>query len=80
MSKHITLKLYSLAERMPDLDSDVLVFDSEDPTVQIGAYVGDDDDGPMWVNSHGMPIFNVTDWADLPSRADAQPVAAGSTS
>lgn len=65
--KFISLQVHWVAEQMPAVDVDVIVFESEDPIGQLGAYVGDDDDGPMWVNAHGMPIFNVTHWANRPS-------------
>ena len=69
--KVISLRVHWVPERMPDADQDVIVFDSDDTVGQLGAYVGDDDDGPKWVNAHGMPIFNVTHWAELPDLRNA---------
>lgn len=70
MAITINLTVHPVYEQMPNVDTDVLIFDRESPIGQLGAYAGDDDDGPMWVDSHGMPVGDVTHWAELP-RLDA---------
>lgn len=66
MSLTLNIQVHRIFDRMPDVDADILIFDSESPIGQLGAYIGDYEDGPMWVDSHGGPVFNVTHWSELP--------------
>lgn len=56
--------------RMPDADTDVLIFDAAGDQAQLGAYVGSDDDPfrdpAAWVNAQGELVPGVHHWAELP--------------
>ena len=63
----LTLDVHANArESMPDADTDVLVWCHGEREAQLGAYVGDDEDGPIWVNAHGEGLATVVAWAELP--------------
>jgi hypothetical protein len=64
--KTIQLQVHAVGERMPDADTDVLIFDGADAEGQLGAYVGDDDNGPMWAGAGGELVPGVTHWAEMP--------------
>lgn len=70
----ITLSLHYPPAEMPDADTDVIVFDASSPEGQLGAYVGDDADGPLWVNAQGEGITGVVAWCEMP-RLPAAPAA-----
>ena len=50
----------------PAMDTDVLVFCTNEPAGFVGTYVGDDDEGHIWINTHGMRVFGVRAWAEMP--------------
>lgn len=52
--------------RMPDADTDVLIWDASSPVAQLGAYVAHEADGPVWVDAQGARVANVVRWAALP--------------
>lgn len=52
--------------RLPDADTDVLIFDRTDPEGQLGALLGEDDGVQVWVNAHGEGAAGVTHWAEMP--------------
>lgn len=52
--------------RLPDADTDVLIFDGSDPEAQLGAVVGADEEGAIWVNAQGEGVAGVTYWAEMP--------------
>jgi hypothetical protein len=68
---YLMLQAHPVGQQWPDADLDVLVFDQADPEGQIGAYMGDDKDGAIWVNVHGDFIDSVTHWADMPKLTGA---------
>lgn len=70
----ITLSLRYPPADMPDADTDVIVFDTSSPEGQLGAYVGDDDEGPIWVNAQGEGVAAVVAWCEMP-RLPAAPAA-----
>lgn len=65
----ITLRLQArpVADGLPDADTDVLIFDGLEREGQLGAYVGHDDDGPIWVDAQGEGVAGVTHWAAVPA-------------
>lgn len=65
----ITLQLqaWPVAQRLPDADTDVLIFDGPGQDGQLGAYVGHDEDGPLWVDAQGEGVSGVTHWAEMPA-------------
>lgn len=64
----ILLQPTPVAAGLPDADTDVLIFDSTSPEAQLGAYIGHDDLGPLWVDAQGANVANVTHWVEMPSR------------
>lgn len=64
--RSITIELHRPSVAMPDADTDVLIFDGSCPDSQLGAYVGEDEDGPIWVNAQGEGVANVIAWAEMP--------------
>lgn len=55
------------ARRNPPLvDTDVLVWPRSAVTAQLGAYLGHDEDGPIWVGAQGQRLDDVRHWAHLP--------------
>lgn len=65
----IQLNVYTIGERMPDADADVLIFEGADAEGQLGAFIGDDGNGPMWVGAGGQLVPGVTHWAEMPDLA-----------
>lgn len=55
----ISLHLHYPPANMPDADTDVIVFDDSTPEGQLGAYVGNDAEGALWVNAQGEGIAGV---------------------
>lgn len=64
----LTITAHFTDEQLPDADTDVLVWEQDQPEAQLGAYVGHDEEGPLWVNAHGDGI-KVVAWAALPVAA-----------
>jgi hypothetical protein len=63
----VLLTVYAVGERMPDADSDVLIFDGPGPG-QLGAFVGTTDEGlQQWVDAQGGAVYGVTHWAEMPT-------------
>jgi hypothetical protein len=62
----LTLVRYAVTERMPDADTDVLIWDATSHKSQLGAYMGDDEHGPLWIDAQGAGVAGVTHWAELP--------------
>lgn len=62
----VALEVVAVSERLPDADTDVLIFDQAHDQAQLGAYVGSDEDGPVWVNAQGEGVLSVHHWAELP--------------
>lgn len=53
--------------KMPDADTDVLIWDGVSPEATLGAYVGHDaeDGSALWVDAQGASV-KVIAWAELP--------------
>lgn len=62
----IILDLHHPADCLPDADTDVLVLADGDTEMQLGAYVGEESDGPVWVDAQGEILPRVTAWAEMP--------------
>ena len=74
----ISITLHYPPADMPDADTDVLVFDASSPEAQLGAYVGQESDGPVWVNAQGEIITDVVvAWAEMPVLAEKPAAVVG---
>ncbi len=62
----IPLTVHAVADAMPDADTDVIIFDADHTEGQLGAYIGDDEEGPIWVAAQGDAVGKVTHWAAMP--------------
>lgn len=73
-AKGLALQVVAMpvAEGLPDADTDVLIFDDPEVEGQLGAYVGSDDEGPIWVDAQGQGVAGVTHWAKLPRLPKAE--------
>jgi hypothetical protein len=71
----ITLHVHQAADCLPDADTDVLVLAEGDTEMQLGAYVGEESDGPVWVDAQGEILPRVIAWAEMPVLRQAAPVA-----
>ena len=71
----ITLEVHYPPADMPDADTDILVLAEGDTEMQLGAYVGEESDGPVWVDAQGEILPRVTAWAQMPVLRLAAPVA-----
>jgi len=71
----ITINVHYPHADMPDADTDVLVLAEGDTEMQLGAYVGEESDGPVWVDAQGEILPRVTAWAKMPMLRPAAPVA-----
>lgn len=71
----ITLEVHHLPGELPDADTDVLVLAEGDTEMQLGAYVGEESDGPVWVDAQGEILPRVVAWAEMPVVRLAAPVA-----
>jgi hypothetical protein len=72
----VAIQVQPVDAGLPDADTDVLIFDASSPEAQLGAYVGHDDDGPIWVDAQGGGVRDVTHWAQMPrlnARGNARP-------
>lgn len=61
----ITLEVHHLPGDMPDADTEM----------QLGAYVGEESDGPVWVDAQGEILPRVVAWAEMPVVRVSAPVA-----
>lgn len=71
------LDIFHVPDAMPDADTDVLVWDASSPEAQLGAYVGEESDGPVWVNAQGEMISDVVAWSEMPRLRNVQDERAG---
>lgn len=71
----ITLAVHYPPADMPDADTDILVLAEGDTEMQLGAYVGEESDGPVWVDAQGEILPRVTAWAQMPELRLAATVA-----
>lgn len=62
----ITLTLHFPPADMPDADTDVLILAEGDQEMQLGAYIGHESDGPVWVDAQGAIVPRVVAWAEMP--------------
>lgn len=62
----VALRVHAVSDCLPDADTDVLIFDQAHDQAQLGAYVGSDEDGLVWVNAQGEGVLGVHHWAELP--------------
>lgn len=62
----LTLEVHYPPADMPDADTDVLVWDASSPIAQLGAYIGEESDGPVWINAQGELVTDVVAWAEMP--------------
>lgn len=62
----ITLEVHHLPGELPDADTDVLVLAEGDTEMQLGAYVGEESDGPVWVDAQGEILPCVVAWSEMP--------------
>ncbi len=72
----ITLEVHHLPGELPDADTDILVLAEGDTEMQLGAYVGEESDGAVWVDAQGEILPRVVAWAEMPVVRLAAPVAA----
>ena len=64
----ITMTLHYPPGDMPDADTDVIVFDASSPIGQLGAYIGEESDDPVWNDAQGFLITEpVVAWAEMPA-------------
>lgn len=67
----LNLLLHYPPADMPDADTDVLVWDASSPIAQLGAYIGEESDGPVWNDAQGFLITDkVVAWAEMPVLAE----------
>lgn len=62
----IQLQVHAVVDRMPDLDTDVLVFEGRESEAQLGAWVRLVGHPSLWVGANGDQLKGVTHWAPLP--------------
>lgn len=62
----IVLEAHAVHDRMPDPDTDVLIWSPASTEAQLGAYVAEEHGAPVWVDAQGARVANVTHWARLP--------------
>lgn len=72
---NLTLNLHHPTDCLPDADTDVLVLAEGDTEMQLGAYVGEESDGPVWVDAQGEILPRVVAWAEMPRIAKVEPRA-----
>lgn len=74
----ITIEVHQASDYLPDADTDVLVLAEGDTEMQLGAYVGEESDGPVWTDAQGELLLRVVAWAKmpkLPASSEARTVA-----
>lgn len=71
----ITLHVHQACDCLPDADTDILVLAEGDTEMQLGAYVGEESDGPVWTDAQGEILPRVVAWAEMPVLRQAAPVA-----
>lgn len=69
----LQLQLVPVGQKLPDADTDVLIFDASHEQGRLGAYVGNAADKVLWVSEHGDSAYGVTHWAELPCLPRAKP-------
>ena len=62
----LTITVHYPLANMPDADTDVLVWAYGEEESQLGAYVGEESDGPAWTDAQGEILPRVVAWANLP--------------
>lgn len=62
----LQLQVVPVVQKLPDADTDVLIFDASHEQGQLGAYMGTAGDKTLWVDEHGDSAYGVTHWAELP--------------
>lgn len=62
----LSLPIHYPPADMPDVDTDILVWDASSPEAQLGAYIGEESDGPVWQDAQGGLITDVVAWAEMP--------------
>lgn len=69
----LTLEVHQAADCLPDVDTDVLVWDEGESEAQLGALFSND---PLeWVDAQGEILPRVVAWAEMPVVRLAAPVA-----
>lgn len=64
----LELQAHPVQARLPDADTDVLIWDPTSHDAQLGALVGHSDDGAaQWVDAQGEEVPGVTHWAEMPA-------------
>lgn len=71
----INIELHQAADCLPDADIDVLILAEGDEEMQLGAYVGEESNGPVWVDAQGEILPRVVAWADMPVVRHSAPIA-----
>jgi len=69
----ITLHLHYPPD-LPERDTDVLIFDASRPQGTLGAYLGEDANGTIWIDAQGFSVDQVLAWCEMP-RLPAAPAA-----
>lgn len=62
----LTLTLHFTPDDMPDADTDVLIWAEGDQEAQLGAYIGEESDGPVWNDAQGEIVPRVVAWTNMP--------------
>lgn len=63
----LQLQVWPVIARLPDADTDVLIWDRSSTEGQLGALNGVDAQGQAyWVDAQGAAVHGVTHWAEMP--------------
>lgn len=62
----LALNLHFPPTDMPDVDTDILILAEGDEEMQLGAYIGEESDGPVWNDAQGEIVPRVLAWAEMP--------------
>lgn len=73
----LTLTLHYPPDDMPDADTDVLILAEGDQEMQLGAYIGEENDGPVWNDAQGYIVPKVVAWTNMPCLPLRSAVVAG---
>lgn len=65
-SASLLLRVHTANSATPQPDTDVIIFIAPAAVGQLGAYLGNDQHGPHWVNAHGERVV-VSHWSELPA-------------